>query len=85
MSKKNHKRKNKATIQPSKRRRFPIFVSLFVLLLIGIMTTVLIFLFHHSSKIAEPVAVEESIPQQKYWCAHCQQFHTARSLAFDGS
>jgi hypothetical protein len=66
MSKKNRKRKNKTVIPSSKQRRFSIFVSLFVLLLIGIITTVLVFLSHRPSKVIEPVIVKESIPQQNF-------------------
>ncbi|MDR2437919.1 MAG: hypothetical protein LBE12_00930, partial [Planctomycetaceae bacterium] len=65
MSQQHHKRKNKTVIQSSKQRKFPIFVSLFVLLLIGIITIILVFLSHRPLKIVEPVAVKQSIPQQK--------------------
>jgi hypothetical protein len=65
MSKKHHKRKNKTVIQLSKQRRLSIFVSLFVLSLIGIITTIIVFLSYRPSKIVEPVAVKESISQQK--------------------
>jgi ABC-type phosphate transport system permease subunit len=65
MSKKNYKRKNKTVIQLLKQRRHSFFVLLFALLLIGIITTIIVFLFYRPSKIVEPVAVKEATFRRK--------------------
>ncbi|MDR3198687.1 MAG: transglutaminase-like domain-containing protein [Planctomycetaceae bacterium] len=66
MSQKHQNRKNKTVNLSSKRRRIPIFVSTFILLLIGIIAIVGLFLFYRPSKIAEPVVLKQPIPQQKF-------------------
>jgi hypothetical protein len=66
MSKKHHKRKNKTVIPSSKRRRLLIFVSIFALLLTGIVVIISISLPYRPAKLTEPIVAKQPILQQKY-------------------